>query len=179
MPTGLHRFYESHDLHFITFSCFRRMALLGTPERRDLFVTILEQVRQQYNLVVHGYVAMPEHVHLLMINPERGTPSTVVQVVKQRTARPILQEIRRAGGSGGHLWQERFYDFNVWSARKQSEKLAYMHHNPVKRGLVSRPEDWRWSSCRYYATGEQGVVKVNVQERPLKIGRIAVQEFAG
>jgi hypothetical protein len=42
------------------------------------------------------------------------------------------------------LWQKRFYDFNVWSARKQIEKLRYIHRNPVKRGLVERPEQWRW-----------------------------------
>jgi putative transposase len=60
-----------------------------------------------------------------------------------------------------HFWQRRFYDFNVWSARKQSEKLRYMHRNPVTRGLVSAPELWAWSSFRWYALGEAGVVKLN------------------
>ena len=59
-------------------------------------------------------------------------------------------------------WQKRFYDFNVWTAKKEREKLVYMHHNPVKRGLVERPEDWRWSSYRYYAFGEKGPVTINV-----------------
>jgi len=60
-----------------------------------------------------------------------------------------------------HFWQRRFHDFNVWSARKEREKLTYMHHNPVKRGLVSRPEQWPWSSAGYYAGGKAGPVKVN------------------
>ena len=51
------------------------------------------------------------------------------------------------------VWQKRFYDFNVWSARKQVEKLRYMHGNPVKRGLVERPEQWKWSSFRAYGYG--------------------------
>jgi putative transposase len=60
-----------------------------------------------------------------------------------------------------HVWQKRFYDFNVWTERKRIEKLHYMHRNPVKRGLVSSPELWKWSSFRAYAFGEAGAVKVN------------------
>ena len=45
-----------------------------------------------------------------------------------------------------HVWQRRFYDFNVWTARKRIEKLRYMHRNPVARGLVQEPEQWPWSS---------------------------------
>jgi len=55
----------------------------------------------------------------------------------------------------------RFYDFNVWSQRKESEKLRYMHNNPVERGLASRLEDWRWSTFLSYAAGEPGRVRVN------------------
>ena len=60
-----------------------------------------------------------------------------------------------------HIWQRRFYDFNVWSQSKQGEKLHYMHNSPVERGLVPRPEDWKWSSFLAYATGEAGVLHVN------------------
>ena len=60
-----------------------------------------------------------------------------------------------------HVWQRRFYDFNVWTERKRIEKLRYMHRNPVKRGLVDKPEDWKWSSFRFYAYGEAGLVQVN------------------
>jgi putative transposase len=58
----------------------------------------------------------------------------------------------------GSFWQARYYDFNVWSERKFVEKLRYIHRNPVKRGLVERPEDWVWSSFRHYANGEVGMV---------------------
>jgi hypothetical protein len=60
-----------------------------------------------------------------------------------------------------HFWQKRYYDFNVWSARKRQEKLHYMHQNPVRRGLVEAAEMWAWSSCRAYAGGESGPVKLN------------------
>jgi putative transposase len=64
------RFYGAGDLHFITCSCYRRQPLLGTPRRRDLFRTVLEQVRRRYQFVVVGYVVMPEHIHLLMSEPQ-------------------------------------------------------------------------------------------------------------
>jgi REP element-mobilizing transposase RayT len=54
------------------------------------------------------------------------------------------------------FWQTRFYDYNVRTEKKRVEKLRYMHQNPVKRGLVSAPEDWRWSS---YRSLERNVVK--------------------
>jgi hypothetical protein len=75
------------------------------------------------------------------------------------------------------VWQKRFYDFNVWSARKQIEKLRYMHRNPVKRGLADRPEQWRWSSFRAYAYGETGRVRVKCQEWALEVKRRAVEKF--
>src|SRR5438128_2165871 len=134
MPDGLHRFYGAHDLHFITCSCYHRLPFLSSPRHRDLFLAILEQVRQRYRFVISGYVVMPEHFHILMTEPEQGNPSTVMQALKQR----FNQSLRHENGRSikvGHVWQERFYDFNVWSEKKETEKLRYMHCNPVKRGL--------------------------------------------
>ena len=133
-----------------------------------MFLRIFEEVRQRYRFVVVRYVVMPDHIHLLISEPERGTPSTVMQVLKQRYARHLLRKKRRKAGQGElwpqqeqHVWQRRFYDFNVWGERKRVEKLRYMHRNPVKRGLVAEPEQWAWSSYRSYAFGELGVVKIN------------------
>jgi REP-associated tyrosine transposase len=172
VPRGLHRYYGAGYLHFITTSCYQRLPLLGSAKARDLFVRVLEQVRRRYHFVVVGFVVMPEHVHLLISEPERGNPSTVMQVVKQSFARRFLRRrlARRDARQGtlwslavdrGHVWQRRFYDFVVWKERKRVEKLRYMHRNPVSRGLVLEPEQWRWSSYRHYAYGEAGAVLVN------------------
>ena len=171
MPRGLHRTYGAHHLHFITCSCSRRLLLLRTARCRDIFLTILEQTRQRYRFVVVGYVVMPEHIHLLITEPEVGTPSTVMQVLKQRTARALLPKKKQTDPRQRRLfahailrtpfWQTRFYDFNVWTTKKRVEKLRYMHRNPVKRGLVGAPEQWRWSSYRFYLLDEAGLVRVN------------------
>ena len=170
MPWGLHRYYGSGDLHFITCSCYHRQPLLGTAQRRDLFLKVLEHVRRRYQFVVVGYVVMPEHFHLLISEPQERTPSTVMQALKLGFARRVLADQRRRRHHAQtevfepgpqHIWQPRFYDFNVWTARKRVEKLRYLHRNPVKRGLVTAPELWRWSSYRAYAFAEPGPVRVN------------------
>ncbi len=93
----------------------------------------------------------------------KGTPSTVMQVLKQRVSRKLRRRQRRKisaaqlrfhfgaqPDSSLQFWQRRFYDFNVWSRKKKIEKLNYMHSNPVKRGLVRHPRDWPWSSFAFY-----------------------------
>jgi len=171
MPSGLHRTYGAHHLHFITCSCYRRLPLLRDARSRNCFLHILEQIRERYRFVIVGYVVMPEHIHLLITEPEVGTPSTVMQVLKQRTARALLPKKSPSDPRQRFLfgdavprvpfWQARFYDFNVWTTKKRVEKLPYMHRNPVKRGLVSAPEDWRWNSYRFYFLNEAGPVRVN------------------
>ena len=147
------------------------MQFLRSARSRDTFLAILEQTRERYRFVVVGYVMMPEHIHLLLTEPEVGTPSTVMQVLKQRSARALLPKKKRADARQGRLfadailgtpfWQARFYDFNVRTTKKRVEKLRYMHRNPVKRGLFDAPEQWRWSSYRFYLLDEAGPVRVN------------------
>ena len=172
MPKGLKRFYGNGDLHFITSSCYHREPLLGTARRRNLFLKVLEQVRKKYEFVVVAYVVMPEHFHLLISEPEKANPSVVIQALKLGVVRRLFPASRKAGENcvtlslfenlpPRHFWQRRFYDFNVWSARKRAEKLRYIHRNPVKRGLVEAPDQWPWSSFRAYAYGEKGIVRVN------------------
>ena len=84
---ALRRLYGSGDLHFITFSCYRRRPYLGTVRARSCFVKILDEVRSRHRFALLGYVLMPEHVHLLMGEPEHGNPSKVLQVVKQKVSR--------------------------------------------------------------------------------------------
>jgi putative transposase len=60
----------------------------------------------------------------------------------------------------GNFWQKRYYDRNLRDSREFTIKLRYLHRNPVKRGLVVNPEDWKWSSYRHYALREAGAVEI-------------------
>jgi putative transposase len=173
VPNRLQRYYGAGYLHFITTSCYQRRPLLHSRRSRDLFLQVLEQARRRYHFVVIGYVVMPEHVHLLLGEPERGNASLVMQAVKQGFARRVLRStsdrrqtklagnVEFADGLSDHVWQRRFYDFVVFTEKKRVEKLRYMHRNPVKRGLVLEPQQWLWSSFCDYAEGRRGPVLVN------------------
>jgi putative transposase len=160
MPEGLQRRYGQCQLHFITCSCYGRLPLLATINSRDLFVKILAEVRDRYGFAVVGYVVMPEHIHLLLSEPAKGTPSTVMQVLKQRVSRSG-RRISPSGQVLSHFREQRFYDFNVWSQEKVTEKLHYMHMNPVKRGLVLHPREWTWSSFSFYSDGDVGMIQID------------------
>jgi len=151
------RYQNQRCLHFITFSCYRRMRLLDSPAAKETFERTLERVRVWYGCYIVGYVVMPEHVHLLISEPERSKLSVTIQMLKQIASQRLhAQPLPR-------FWQVRYYDFPVWSEAKRIEKLRYMHRNPVKRGLVQRPEDWQWSSFVHHATGAEGIVEIESQ----------------
>ena|SRR5437016_985466 len=151
MPSGLLRFPDAHCLHFITFSCYRRQKRLGTPRARDWFVTVFERARRWYGFYVVGFVVMPEHVHLLISEPERKTLPVAIQMLKQSVSRKFGK---------GQFWQVRYYDDLVTTEHHRIQALRYIHRNPVKRKLAQLPEDWKWSSFDHHATGADCGVEV-------------------
>jgi putative transposase len=171
MPTGLKRGYGAGDLHFVTFSCYQRLPLLNTGTSRNLFVQELETIRDEMQFRLVGYVVMPNHVHLLMNEPPQSTPSLALHKLKlgfSRKVRKMARSLRTGPLTCAELpprlpafWQERFYDFNVYSTGKRKEKLDYMHANPVVRGLVEHPKERPWSSWSFYGKNEAGLIRID------------------
>lgn len=151
MPHGLRRFQQSAQSHFVTFTCYHRRQGFDSPVVYDLFVEVLEQMRCRFILCIYAYVVMPEHVHLLVSEPPRGLLADAIHYLK-------LSFAKRLGA--GVFWQKRYYDRNIRNEREFTEKLRYIHLNPVKRGLVREPGEWKWSSFRHYALREKGVVEI-------------------
>jgi putative transposase len=96
---------------------------------------------------------MPEHVHLLMNEPPAILVSLFLKSFKQETS-------RRLKGDRKQFWQIRYYDRNLSGEQERSDVIRYIHRNPVKRGLVTAPELYRWSSFNHYASGQQGTVEI-------------------
>jgi putative transposase len=153
MPSRLKRYQTEGHYHFITFSCYHRLPYLNNDQARITFEEVLERVRQRHQFFLFGYVIMPEHVHLLLTEPKLQKLSTTMSILKGETSK-LLKASRK------QFWQVRYYDFNVLTDKKRIEKLKYIHRNPVERGLVEKPEDWRWSSFTHYLTGEPGRVEI-------------------
>jgi len=150
---GLNRYQQTQLPHFITFSCARHQPILGTEAARDTLSELLERTRELYVFDVLGYVIMPDHVHLLVTEPEEKPLSVAIQILKQRFSKTRTED---------HVWEPRYYDFNIRTEKKRIEKLRYIHRNPVRRELVDKPEDWRWSSFRDYAGLSRGPVTVTL-----------------
>jgi putative transposase len=140
--------------------------LLTTEASRRIFESALERVRSSFRLQVYGYAVMPEHVHLLLSEPQRDTLADALKSLKQGVSRRLI-------GDAGHFWQKRYYDFNIRNYPQFVEKLRYIHRNPVKAGLCERPEDWEWSSFRHYATGCEGRVEIESEWTARKRERAA------
>src|SRR5512146_1076000 len=91
MAWGLTRFQQSGQSHFVTFCCYHRRPLLTSDETCRIFESALERVRRSYKLCIYGYVVMPEHVHLLLSEPQQGTLADALKSLKQGVARRLLR----------------------------------------------------------------------------------------
>ena len=113
----------------------------------------LSRMRQKHGFLLTAWVFLPDHWHAIIHPPYPLTISTVFKAVKKSSTTGINVRRREVGG----LWQERFFDRALRTVREYHEKVEYIHLNPVRRGLVKRPEDWKWSSMREFAgvSGEE------------------------
>jgi putative transposase len=153
MPYDLKRFQKAEALHFITFSCDRRLPLLKAPEAKNTFEAVLEQTRARHEGRIYAYVLMPEHVHFLINEPPSILLAQFLKALKQVASRKLK-------GQREAFWLERYFDSNIRGEEDRSKVIRYIHRNPVKRGLVASPGEYRWSSFNHYATGARGVVEI-------------------
>ena len=168
MPRNLKRYYGAGDLHYITCSCYHRRPWLGSARRRDLFLSVLEAMRKKYTFVVVGYVVMPEHIHLLISEPQRADPSVVMQAVKVdspagfspkpgvainfRCRQPIGLRI-----SGSAV----FMTSTFGRGEKAYGKIALYAPQSGQARAGGRARSVALEQFRFYAYGETETVRVN------------------
>jgi putative transposase len=166
--------------HFCTASIYGFLPLLDDDEARRIVITSWNSQRRRYGVGIEGFVIMPEHVHLEIRGSGDGVrkfmqyslsqSSRMIQALLQARssvgdakAKALLEAVRRVsnGASQGKVWKERFRAVALDSDAAVLVKLDYIHHNPVRRGLVENAVDWKWSSCRNYE-GDGGVMSVDL-----------------
>lgn len=183
MPSRLRRHDEYGHVHFLTISCCRRLQFFRYDSVKQVFVEGMQRTRNKLHIRWIAYVIMPEHVHLLVfpvpIGTETSIPiSDVLQDLKQNVGRAgkaalrVIWSRQRSlgtrplddwvlGDSPKPFWKTRGYDFNITTEQAFHTKLDYIHKNPITRGLVNHPEDWIWSSYRYYEQGDDSLIKMD------------------
>ena len=184
MPGNLRRYDEPGHIHFWTVSCFRRLGFFHTDPMKQNVIDALRNLQAKFNICVIGYVVMPEHVHALLLPHPRGdlTPvpiSKLLNAFKQDVGFHGKECLRGHWRKHGQLWSEplnrwahnefhrqplwntRGHDFNIDREETLAEKLDYCHKNPVMRELVDHPDEWRWSSYRFYELDDRSVLAMD------------------
>ncbi len=172
MSQFLHRrlrrtYNDEGHAHFLTFSCWKRLPLLSKDRSREWFVEALAKSLKEYNFGCWAYVIMPEHVHLLVYPHAReykmgNWVASLKLLVTHRAVKYLRQhqpsflekllDSQPNGRQAYRFWQPGGgVDVNLWTEAKIWEKIDYIHNNPVRRGLVVNPGEWRWSSYPDYA----------------------------
>jgi len=165
----------------LTANTHWRACIFDSDRYKLKFVQTLGDLRTELGFKIIGYVLMPDHCHLMIWPGARANPSQIMQRLSERTANFILRNLRRNlvfpwcqkvlkqfelpptvhHHARYRAWQKRRYDMNIWSERKRIEQINYMHHNPVKRGLVAQTGDWPWSSWRFYYMEDRSILAMD------------------
>ena len=166
---------------FITFSCYHRLPLLGQNRCKQIVLGQMDVLSRRHGVGVVGYVLMLDHLHALLRPVRSGLLSLFIQQWKRLTSDSIqgvlglgtgqdstLFGARTRDGNGKvHVWQKRYYPFNVYTPEKAVEKLEYMHNNPVRAGLVQDPCEWPWSTASHFLLGQPCPVTLCPMDGPI------------
>ncbi len=142
-----HRFYLPNHPVFITCVTYDRVKLFASRENLDLLWRVVQKTRERHPFNLSAYAILPDHFHWLVELPEEQPNfSTVMQQFKWK----FTVEYRKIHEvePGFSPWQKRFWDHVIRDERDWENHIDYIHWNPVKHGLVGKPEDWEQSSFR-------------------------------
>ena len=167
--------------HELTFSCYRNREFLLDEQTCLFLVDAVKMARRKHHLRIWACVFMPDHVHLLFYPQcEDYSISAILLTFKQSVARRVLLHTRKhcpdrlnqfATGLTSkeyRFWQDGGgYDRNITNRSTLLKVIDYIHNNPVRKGLVSSPGDWRWSSFADWRDLRQGPIRIDKDHFPL------------
>ena len=154
----VHRLRNTDRIFFVTVNLRRKVKPFGLSEY-PIMVDAVEGSRFRLHFLLCGYVLMPDHWHALIWAGYPLIISQVIHDVKKVSARKL--QTRR--GTEGPVWQHQFWDRFVRHAKEFNDRLEYMHLNPLRKGLASKPEEWRWSSYNNFALDKAKVTGCPIQ----------------
>jgi putative transposase len=157
-------------IRYITFSCEDCLPLMGSPKLRDIFSRSLVEARQRVPVHLFAWVAMPEHAHLLLRPFENVPLAKFLKSFKVSTSQrflaslrrqrsPLVQRIIQPDGRPRVWLPGGGFDRNVRGLDEFMREVRYIHRNPVERELVQHPEQWEWSSVRWWMGHREGEIE--------------------
>ncbi len=185
MPTG-YQIKEQDKLHFVTLQVVEWVDIFTRQTYRDIIIENLGYCQKNKGLEIYAWVIMSNHIHLL-VKSEKEELSNILRDFKSYTSKKILEEIDTCNESRKEWMLKIFRDaafkhkrnseYQFWTHENHAEyifsnkfieqKLDYIHDNPVKAGIVEKPEEYRYSSAKDYA-GEKGLLEIEIIMRQWK-----------
>lgn len=174
MGRSRYRVVEEGRCYFITSSTLRWLPLFAVPSLAEIIIDSLNFLHQEGRIKIHAWVLMETHLHLVatsqnmsgeMRKAKSYTARRIVDCLKKEGPVFLLDQLRffkkRHKDQQIHqVWQEGIHPKMIMDERMFGKTIEYVHYNPVKRGYVDSPEQWRYSSSRDYAGGK-GLVAVD------------------
>lgn len=165
---------EPDKPHFMTCTVVEWLAVFARPETVQIVLNSWQYQRQNVGLKLYGYVILENHLHFIaqaselskcVANFKAYTARQIIDYLQQQKAEQLLKSLHFAKVAHKHdrehqFWQEGVHAELVFNDAMMREKLDYIHANPVKRGYVSLPEHWRYSSASNYA-GAGGLIEID------------------
>ena len=168
--------------HFVSFSVVNWIDALTRVEYKDIFVDSLEYCIKEKGMILHAWIIMSNHVHLILSASEGYSISDILRDLKKYTASRIIAAIRdnpkesrkewmlwmfqRAGNRNSkntryQFWQQHNHSFELSTNIMLAQRLHYLHENPVRSGQVYEPQDYVYSSATDYCTTKKGKIAVD------------------
>jgi len=144
MPT-LKGFDYSNQAVYITTKTWRNQQIFSSDYSVNFIYEGLNQISNKYDFKIVGFVIMPDHLHLIIVS-QNNDLSNIMHDLKGKIAFDMLSQ----GIIETKLWQKGFYDHVIRNKKDLTEKLNYMHKNPLRAGLVKETAFYKYSSFRYY-----------------------------
>ncbi len=159
-------------VYFITSTTINWLPLLKSETYFHIIISALNFSVVHKNLRVYAWVILNNHFHIICKSPQL---SRTIQSIKRHTARKIIQQLQADNQhellfllsklkkkykttSTYQVWQEGFHPQIILNQKTLLQKINYIHLNPVKMGLVEKPEQWQFSSARYYLSNKESLV---------------------
>jgi putative transposase len=136
-----YRGWTSNSTYFITASCADKKCLLQSDRSAAFFIEVLYHYREQHNYLLHEFVVMPNHFHLLI------TPELALERALQLIKGGFSFRVKRELGFSRDIWQNSYYDRRVRDAIEYDRMKQYIRHNPLRARLVQSAEEYPFSSA--------------------------------
>jgi putative transposase len=169
---------EIYNVYFSTSTIVEWLPVFTSDIYFNIIIDSLKYCQRNKGLNLIAYVIMPDHVHLVTSNLEKVNLSDIMRDFKRYTSREISSQLERdnknfllevfkrsahigKGNTEYKVWQDDFHPEAIYSESFLQQKIDYVHFNPVRRELVTKPEDWRYSSARNYYLNDETIIVVD------------------